>query len=228
MIGSGTFGECSLRLYKRFNLVVLEKQLPTSNVKDAIAEAKCMNVLSHPNIPQLLGVQIESKPYALIMEFIGEDMKSSTVHTLLQESNIKSSPPLLLEWVSVCVDIVEAIKYIHSKGYLHCDLKTNNVLVLRKRSFVIDFGKVCQVTKQKAKKYTKFYNYIPPEVFRGKPVSPSSDVVSLGVIISTIGKTIGNKSMNSVGKQCKDTKPPVRPSLTTLMALLQDIIRKGY
>ena len=67
MIGSGTFGECSLRLYKRFNLVVLEKQLPTSNVKDAIAEAKCMNVLSHPNIPQLLGVQIESKPYALIM-----------------------------------------------------------------------------------------------------------------------------------------------------------------
>ena len=121
---------------------MLEKQLPTSDVKDAIAEAKCMNILSHPNIPQLLGVQIVCKPYALIMAFVGEDMKSLTVHQLLQESTTKSSPLLTSEWISVCMDIVEGVKHIHSKGYLHCDLKTNNVLVLKKRGFVIDFGKV--------------------------------------------------------------------------------------
>ena len=122
-----------------------------------------MNILSHPNIPQLLGVQITCKPYALIMEFLGEDMKSSTVHQLLQESSTKSSPLLTSEWVSVCVDIVEAVKHIHSKGYLHCDLKTNNILVLKKRGFVIDFGKVCFAAKQKAKTYTSFYNFIAPE-----------------------------------------------------------------
>jgi serine/threonine protein kinase len=192
--------------------VVLEKQLLTSDVKDTINETKCMNILSYPNIPQLLGVQITCKPYALIMEFLGEDMKSSTVHQLLQESSTKFSPLLTSEWVSVCVDIIEAVKHIHSKGYLHCDLKTNSVLVLKKRGFVIDFGKVCFAAKQKAKTYTSFYNYIAPEVLRGKPVSSSSDVFSLGVIISTIGKTLGNKSIYSVGKQCKDTKPQVRPS----------------
>ena len=72
-----------MKFYKRFNLVVLEKQLSTSHLKAVINEAKCTNILTHPNIPQLLGVQITSKPYALIMEFIGEDMKSSTVHKLL-------------------------------------------------------------------------------------------------------------------------------------------------
>ena len=210
-------------MYKRFNLVVLEKQLPTSDVKDAINEAKCMNILTHPNIPQLLGVQIECKPYALIMEFIGDGMKSSTVHQLLQESNAKSSPLLMPEWVSVCVDIVEAVDHVHSKGYLHCDLKTNNVLVLRKRGFVIDFGKVCHATKPSAKKYTSFYHYIAPEVLREKPVSSSSDVFSIGVIICTIGKTLGNKSIYSLGKMCK---PQVRPSTRTLIMLLQEIIKK--
>ena len=62
--------------------MVLEKQLPTSDLKAVINEAKCMNILTHPNIPQLLGVEVACKPYSLIMEFIGEDNKSSTVHQL--------------------------------------------------------------------------------------------------------------------------------------------------
>ena len=54
-----------------------------------------MNILTHPNIPQLLGVQVAFKPYSLIMEFIGEDNKSSTVHQLLQESSPQGSPNCL-------------------------------------------------------------------------------------------------------------------------------------
>ena len=149
----------------------LEKQLPTSDLKAVINEAKRMNILTHPNIPQLLGVQVACKPYSLIMEFIGEDNKSSTVHQLLQESSPQGSPLLIGEWISVCVDIVKAVTRMHSKGYLHCDLKTNNVLVWKKTGFVIDFGKVCLTTKPTARKYTKFYHYIAPEVLRGKPVS---------------------------------------------------------
>ena len=63
----------------------------TSNLTGVINEAKCMNILTLPNIPQLLGVLITSKPCSLIMQFIGEDMKSSTVHQLLQDSNAERS-----------------------------------------------------------------------------------------------------------------------------------------
>ena len=153
------------------------------------------------------------------MEFIGEDNKSSTVHQLLQESRPQGSPLLIGEWISVCVDIV--------KGYLHCDLKTNNVLVWTKTGFVIDFGKVCLTTKPTARRYTQFYDYIAPEVLRGKPVSPSSDVFSVGIIISTISKTLGSKPMYLVGKQCKDTNQHVRPTLPSLVTLLQEISERN-
>ena len=78
-----------------------------------------MNMLTHPNIPQLLAAQITSKPYSLIMQFIGEDIRSSTVHPLLRDTNSKISPLTVAEWISACVDIVEAVKHIHSKEYLH-------------------------------------------------------------------------------------------------------------
>lgn len=53
-IGCGTFGECALKLYKRFNLVVLEKQLPTSDLKAVINEAKC-NTPKHSTIVRCSG-----------------------------------------------------------------------------------------------------------------------------------------------------------------------------
>ena len=59
------------------------------------------------------------------MELIDKDNKSSTVHQLLQENSPKGWPLLIAEWTSysyVCVDIVEAVKNMHSKSYLHCDL----------------------------------------------------------------------------------------------------------
>ena len=205
--------------------MVLEKQLAKSHLREVVNEAKCMNILSHPNIPQLLGVQITCRPYSLIMEFIGQDAKSSTVHQMIEETSAKSSSLLVHEWVSVCVDITEAVDHIHSKGYLHCYLKTNNVLVFNKRGIVIDFGKACPISKPRAKKYNSFYHYIAPEVLQGRPVSQSSDVFSLGVIIFTVSKAIEDKSMYFLGKQCRDTKPSNRPAVNKIVSALKEMIK---
>ena len=118
-IDSGTFSQCTLKLYKHFNLVVVEKQLATTHLRGVINKAKCMNILTHPNIPQLLGVQITRGPYSLIMQYIGENLQSTTVHQLLRNSDTKGSQLHMSEWISVCLDIVEALSHIHSKGYLH-------------------------------------------------------------------------------------------------------------
>ena len=86
--------------------MVVEKQLPTTDLRGVINEAKCMNILTHPNIPQLLGVQITSRLYSLIMQFIGENLQSTTVHQLLQNSDTKGSQLHMSEWISICLDIV--------------------------------------------------------------------------------------------------------------------------
>ena len=84
------------------------------------------------------------------------------------------------EWISVLLDITEALFHVHKKGFLHCDVKSNNVLVSGKKGFLIDFGKACPISRPTARKYSSFYNHIATEVLRGFPVSTSTDVFSLG------------------------------------------------
>ena len=86
-VGSGTYGDCVLRTFQRFGIAVIEK-LPSSNLKAVMHEAHCMNALTHPSIPHLLGVQIETKPFSLIMQLLGEGEESATVHKLLYQGTI--------------------------------------------------------------------------------------------------------------------------------------------
>ncbi|XP_028410459.1 CTD kinase subunit alpha-like [Dendronephthya gigantea] len=142
-VGSGTYGECVLKKFKRLGVTVLEKKLPTSDLQAVMNEVQCMNTLTHASIPYLLGVQIEEKPFSLVMQFLGEDTESVTIHKLLHANQTMAKPLTLTtnEWISILLDIAEALSHVHNKGFLHCDVKSNNVLVAGKKGFLIDFGK---------------------------------------------------------------------------------------
>ena len=67
------------------------------------------------------------------MEFKGEENTSATVSKLLycKESNgileKVNSSLTSKDWLIICHDITDALAHIHSKGFLHCGLKSNNV-----------------------------------------------------------------------------------------------------
>ena len=220
-VGCGTYGECIIKQFKRFDITVIEKKLPTSDLQAVIKEAQCMNTLTHASIPYLLGVQIKERPFSLVMQFLGEDTESVTIHKLLYQTMAKPLPLTTIEWISILLDIAEALSHVHNKGFLHCDVKSNNVLVAAKKGFLIDFGKACQISRPTARKYTSFYNHIATEVLRGLPVSTSSDIFSLGVILCSVGKRLGNACLMSLAKQCKDSKPAMRPSLPEVLKILK-------
>ncbi|CAB4003683.1 serine threonine kinase [Paramuricea clavata] len=46
----------------------------------------------------------------------------------------------------ICYDITDALDHMHQRGYLHCGLKSNNVLVAQNKGYLIDFGKVCDIS----------------------------------------------------------------------------------
>ena len=217
-VGSGTYGDCFLKTFKRFGITVVEKKLPTSDLKAVMNEAQCMNTLTHASIPYLLGVHIEEKPFSLVMQFVGdENLESVTIHKLLHQTIPKHLLLSTNEWISVLLDIAEALFHVHIKGFLHCDVKSNNVLVTGKKGFLIDFGKACLISRPKARKYTSFYNHIATEVLRGQPMSTSSDVFSFGVIIYTIGKKLPNACLESLGRHCKDANPASRPEVMRIL-----------
>jgi serine/threonine protein kinase len=132
-IGNGVFGNCFLRKFKRLGINIVEKQLidTDNNVDMLYKEASFMQKFSHICIPLLLGIQLEKKPVSLIMEFIGENSKSITVFKLLFDPHYEhqASEMSTETWLCICYDITDALDHMHQRGYLHCDLKSNNVLV---------------------------------------------------------------------------------------------------
>ncbi len=156
-------------------------------------------MFAHRCVPYLFGITTQ-KPLSLIMEFVRKDLQSLTVHKLLYDKKSRSvlggmSVP---DWFHVCYDIADALHHIHEKGYLHCDIKTNNVLVSQsKTGYLIDFGKVKPILNPPAKKYAKSCNYIAPEVLNGSPPSPAGDIYSFGIIIKAIGETTGDAMLKT-------------------------------
>ena len=215
-LGEGSFGQCFIRNYARLNIPVVEKQMSRSSVGDIIKEAQIMQLLSHPNIPTILGVQCEKPPFSIVMQFIGDDHSSCTVHDLLgRDDNLHKR-----DWVKISLNIANALAHVHKKGYLHCDLKSNNVLVSNGAGYLIDFGKACRLALPSAKKYEKIYPHIAPEVLGGSPCSKQSDVYSLGTVFYKIGKRKQITTLSDIAKKCLDKNPSQRMTLTGIMTTL--------
>ena len=221
-IGNGVFGSCFLKKFIRLGITVVEKQLIDSTADMLYKEAIFMQKLSHRCIPLLLGVQLDKKPISLIMQFIGENSQSITVFKLLFDPlyQHQASEMSTKTWFCICYDITDALDHMHQRGYLHCDLKSNNVLVAQNKGYLIDFGKVCEISRPKAKKYKEVYKHIAPEVLKGYPVTTASDMYSLGRVIKAIGKKISSTILLQLANAATDLNPTKRSTLLKILTML--------
>lgn len=190
-----------------------------------------MQALTHKNIPAIIGIQLEREPInSLVMEFKGEENTSITVSKLLncEEANgilekVKSSLTKK-DWLIISHDVTDALAHIHSKGFLHCDLKSNNVLVADKHGQIIDFGKACDSAFPPGKKYTFHYAHIAPEVLNGTHCSKASDVYSLSKILHEVATKQEIPGLVANAQKCLDINTTRRPTTTGLMASLASLI----
>ena len=208
----------------------MEKQSLHHDTREMLKEAQIMQALTHTNIPSIIGVQLQRKPISLIIEFKGEQNTSVTISKLLfsKESNVtlQNVQALLTkkDWLIISHDLTGALSHIHSKGFLHCDLKSNNVLVSNKRGYIIDFGKATDSSFPPAKKYTICYPHIAPEVLAGSPCNKVSDIFSLGKILFQVGVKHDIPLLVSTANKCLDASPARRPTTTGIMATLASVI----
>jgi len=83
--------------------------------------------------------------------------------------------------IEYMISTLAAVEYIHGQGYIHKDIKPDNILLDDKNiPKLADFGLSDHITSVKNGGYT---THIPPEHFSGTPHSELSDVFALGLTL---------------------------------------------
>lgn len=76
--------------------------------------------------------------------------------------------------------VADGLHAMHQKGFVHCDIKPNNILMDKAGSIkIIDLGQSCKIGTIK-KRIQGTPDYIAPEQVKRKPMGPKTDVFNLG------------------------------------------------
>ncbi|XP_064106000.1 uncharacterized protein DDB_G0286299-like [Macrobrachium nipponense] len=220
-LGSGAYGTAYKVLHKGKQAVLKVANDDLWQVRAAFRnEAKTLQELQGAGgAPMLLGTC--SKPAAILMDYCcGEEF-----YSFIYDS--KTLPSLALQALP---DIARRLHEIHLAGYIHVDLKTDNVMVNKQvQPRIIDFGLAVKRGK-KIKVWPNMSDSIyPPEYTRGAPAMPWGDVYSMGCLVDdTIYALYDDipKDYEDIINMAKSKNPKLRPTVPELVEQLDEARRK--
>lgn len=144
-----------------------------------IKEGRIVATLKHPNIVDIYDIGIEDDRFYMVMEFI----EGGTLKQLLNKTTMNVSDIL-----RVIEQMATALSYAHKEGYVHRDVKPENILLREDGTCVLaDFGIAklqgtdSALTQMGYKTGTP--NYMSPEQVMSEVIDTRSDIYSLGVVL---------------------------------------------
>lgn len=190
-----------------------------------LSEARIASRLVHPNIVTVYDVGLEGQYHFLSMEYIpGFDLKQARYGLPLSKR------------LSVVKDIAQALNFAGRKGYVHRDVKPDNIMLHAEdgRAVLMDFGIArpshygAGMTQTGTTMGTP--HYMSPEQARGWEVDPRSDLYSLGVVLYLllVGRVpFDADSPVAVGVQHVSEPIPLLPAeLSVFQPILNTILSK--
>ncbi len=186
-IGHGGMGEVFAasradgQYEKKVALKLVRSGFDTSFVLERFRnERQILAGLDHLNIARFLdgGTTDDGIPY-LVMELV----EGAPIDTYCDSRKLSVTQRLLL-FRQVC----SAVEYAHQRLVIHRDIKPSNILVTKDGiPKLLDFGIAKILDSSGGTEVTSLRpmtpEYASPEQVRGEPISTSSDVYSLGVVL---------------------------------------------
>jgi eukaryotic-like serine/threonine-protein kinase len=138
---------------------------------------------SHPNVIKVHNLVLDGPSPFLVLELFSE---------LNMKQALRRGPESLAYMLDKIMEQgAEALHYMHTKGYVHCDLKPDNFLVSRDGEIkLIDFTisqkiktGIARLFSGKTKNVQGTKSYMAPEQIRGQTLDQRTDVYSFGCVL---------------------------------------------
>ena len=184
LIGSGGMANVYKALCHRLNrydAVKIMRDETASNTelrRRFRAESQAVAMLSHPNIVSVYDVSHSDDVEYIVMELID----GITLKQYLQKKSVLD-PSEVLDFT---IQTAKALEHAHSKGIIHCDIKPQNIMLLKDGMIkVADFGiaSLENTVEENNGETVGSVHYIAPEQARGEAPDARSDIYSLGIVM---------------------------------------------
>lgn len=184
VLGSGQFGIVYGGVYRKTNRAVAIKvidklRFPTKQEAQLKNEVAILQNLQNPGVVNLERMFETPERIFVVMEKLKGDM----LEMILSVGRLNERVTKFL-----ITQILVALKHLHSRNIVHCDLKPENVLLSSDAEFpqvkLCDFG-FARIIGEKSFRRSVVGTpaYLAPEVLRNKGYNRSLDMWSVGVII---------------------------------------------
>ena len=144
-------------------------------------EGRVCKALDHPNLVSFYDAVFDKQHGYIVMEFLRALNVKSQLGTDLLGLHVR--------FRKLVETLCQALGYMHGKGWLHCDIKPDNILFNKSSELrLIDFSLSTRkkVFGGKIKTIQGTRTYIAPETIKRRSPTPQTDMYSLGITLFEI------------------------------------------
>lgn len=183
LVGKGGMGLVHAAIDLRSTAQVAVKvmrRIDSWSISRFIEEFRWLSQLEHPNLVKLYNAHREGDLRFFSMELVEGRTIRDWFFRLSSDSDTR--------WTrlrKVLGQIASAIQYMHDNQVIHCDIKSSNMMITRKRRAVLlDLG--LAVREGQTNPFVGTFEYMAPEVLADECPTRASDWFSFGVMVHEV------------------------------------------
>lgn len=141
-----------------------------------IQEYKISLKLDHPSIRKVRRLVKHKKMFrTTALSMIMEHVDATTLDQLMPKNHVQA--------IDIFLQVARGLSHMHERGYVHADIKPNNIMVDDGRDVkIIDLGQACETGTIK-KRIQGTPGYMAPEQANRGKITPKTDIYNLGAMM---------------------------------------------
>ncbi|KAF8116901.1 hypothetical protein N665_0014s0161 [Sinapis alba] len=142
-------------------------------------EQTILSSLSSPHVVKYIGSNTTTENNRFIYNLLMEYVPGGSIHDLIKNSGGKLPEQEIRSYTR---QILKGLMYLHERGIVHCDLKSENVMIGGETAKIADLG-CAKMAGNGSLVFSGTPAFMSPEVARGEEQSFPADVWALGCMV---------------------------------------------